>query len=486
MTISSALQNAMSGLRAAGRATDVIANNISNAATEGYARREIDVSSTSKSNHGGVKVNGVIRVTDPAITSARRNAQADHGYAETISGFASRLETTLGTPDDPRALTNQIADFDAALLTASSRPDAEERLTSTIETARGLTETLNAASEAVSDMRGAADSSIDAQVTRLNGALGELKQLNTQIAQTNISGRDDSGLLDLRQTLIDEIHAIVPVNTAARDHGQVALYTQGGAILIDGNPVEIGFTAARGVTPYQTIEGGQLSGLTANGVPLRTSSHNAHISGGTLAAQFEIRDELGTEALSQLDAVARDIITRFQDPAMDPSLTATDAGLFTDEGLFFDPTNEQGLASRLSLNAAVDPQQGGEVWRLRDGLGATTPGPVGQSALLDSMRDALTDLNVPASGDFGTGPLSLSDLANSLMGRVGVQRLSAEQSLSFSAASLHETSQAELAFGVDTDAELQMLVVIEQLYAANARMIDTINEMMDTLMRIGE
>jgi flagellar hook-associated protein 1 FlgK len=72
------------------------------------------------------------------------------------------------------------------------------------------------------------------------------------------------------------------------------------------------------------------------------------------------------------------------------------------------------------------------------------------------------------------------------MGRLGVQRLSAEQSVTFAATSYHETSQAERAFGVDTDSELQNLILVEQHYAANARMLQTINEMMDTLMRIAE
>lgn len=485
MTISSAFQNALSGLRAAGRATDVIASNISNAATDGYARRVLDVSATSATNIGGVQVNGVTRMADPALIGARRNSEADYAYASAINAFSSRLETTLGTPDDERALTNLLSDFDAALLTASSLPEAEERLTAALNIARGVTEVIQSASDEVSVMRSAADSSIDAQVTRLNDALGELQQLNTQIAQTNISGRDDSGLLDLRQTLIDEIHEIVPVHEAARDNGQVALYTQGGAILIDGSPVEIGFSVSNSVTPYQTIEDGHLSGLTANGVALRTGSGNSHIEGGTLAAQFEIRDELGTEALSQLDAVARNLIERFQDPAVDPTLGAGDAGLFTDGGGFFDAVDELGIASRITLNAAVDPQQNGDAWRLRAGIGASSAGDVGDQTLLDALRETIAEPEVPASGDLGTGELNLIGLANGLMGRLGVQRLSSEQSVTFASASLNQTAQAEREYGVDTDSELQMLMLVEQLYAANAQMIETINEMMDTLMRIG-
>lgn len=485
MTISSAFQNALSGLRVAGRASDVIAMNVSNATTEGYARRTLEVSSTSANFVGGVTVDGVVRNSDPALIAARRDAQAELGYTQSVNTFLNRLETTMGTPDDPRALTNLLADLDARLLEASSRPDAAERLQNAIATAGQLVSSFNTTSNEISTMRGEADGNIDAQVTRLNAALEEVEYLNIQIAQTNISGQDDSALRDLRQNVIDEINEIAPVRLAQRDYGKIALYSTGGTVLLDDAARKIDFEASNLVTPYMTIEAGHLSGLSIDGIPLRVGSSNAALPGGTLAAEFAIRDQLGTDALAQIDAAARDLVERFQDPAVDPTLLPGSAGLFTDAGLAFDPADEVGLAQRLALNFAVDPDQGGEAWRLRDGIEAVAPGAVGQSAILDSLRSALSTRRTPASGDFGTGTLTSSDLANSLMSRVGVQRLSADQSLTFASSAYNELIQTERASGVDTDAELQRMIVVEQAYAANARMIATIEEMMDVLMGIG-
>lgn len=42
----------------------------------------------------------------------------------------------------------------------------------------------------------------------------------------------------------------------------------------------------------------------------------------------------------------------------------------------------------------------------------------------------------------------------------------------------------ELADGVDTDAELQRLILVEQAYAANARIIEVVDEMMNDILRI--
>ncbi|THH34806.1 flagellar hook-associated protein FlgK [Aliishimia ponticola] len=485
MTLSSALNNALSGLNVASRATDVIASNISNATTPGYARRTLEVSATSGNLVGGATVTGVIRHSDPALLASRREAEADLGYATAINSFMTNLESALGTADDPGAITNLIADLDARLLEASSRPDATERHAAVVNAANSLITAINTTSDEISQMRSEADASIDAQVTRLNAALQEVEELNGKIAGLNISNEDDSSLIDLRQQVIDEINEIVPVTEAQRDYGGVALYTDAGLILIDGAAREISFDSVNLVTPEMTLEDGNLSGLTMGDLTLRTGSANSSVPGGTLAAQFEIRDELGTSAHEQLDAFARDLIERFQDPAVDPTLAAGDPGLFTDGGFAFDPADEVGIASRISLNAAVDPAQGGESWRLRDGLNAVTSGPVGQASLLNTLRATLSVENTPASGSFGTGAFSLPELASSLLSQVGVDRLSSEQSLSFASATYFEMSQAENAAGVDTDQELQQLMLMEQAYSANARMLQVVSEMMDTLMEIG-
>jgi flagellar hook-associated protein 1 FlgK len=185
-----------------------------------------------------------------------------------------------------------------------------------------------------------------------------------------------------------------------------------------------------------------------------------------------------------LDAIARDLIDRFADPAVDPSLTPGDAGLFTDAGSAFLPANEVGISARLTINPAVDPMQGGEAWRIRDGVGAAAPGAAGDSSLLRSFADALSDNRVPASGSFGSGALSLNGILSSLLSQTGSDLLTAENQVAFTSAHLDELEQNVLEDGVDSDAELQRLILIEQAYAANARIIQTADEMLATLMRI--
>jgi len=363
MSISAAFHSAISGLTAAGRAAEVVSMNIANAQTLGYSRRSLNLSANTVAP--GVRVIGVQRHTDPGIVANRRQSESIFGQSAALAGFYDRFESLVGTATDPTSVAMRIAEFETSLIEAASHPESPQRLESAVGRARDLARTIADASEGLRAMRSQADTAIGVQVDRLNQALKDVQILNTKITATKAGGGETAGLLDQRQMVIDEINVIVPVNVVARDHGQVALFTDGGAILLDGPAATLSFMSVRDTMPEMTIDNGGLSGLEINGVAVRTDSATGALRGGTLSAQFEIRDELAITAQADLDAVARDLIERFETASLDPTAAVGDPGLFTDAGAVFDVTNEIGLAGRLSLNSIVDPDQGGESWRLR-------------------------------------------------------------------------------------------------------------------------
>lgn len=480
MSITGAMNAAMSGLRAAARGTELVSNNISNALTESYGRRELALSSMNYGANGGVRIDGTTRHVNEGVLADRRFADAAHQNIQTAVNFFQTLENVTGVAGDSEGLSGRLAAFEQSLITAASRPDAPERLTDTVIDAKRLIEGLVRASNDVQDMRTRADGQIAKEVDTLNTALQQVEQLNKQIITAQARGGSTPGLLDQRQAVLDTIGAIVPINVVPRDNNSVAIYTDGGAVLLDISAATVGFQRQNTVTAYQTIDNGTLSGLTLNGQDLRMSA----LAGGSLGGQFTVRDTYGVQAQTQLDAIARDLVERFADPALDATRGTGDPGLFTDAGGAFSLIDEVGLSARLSLNAAVDPAAGGEVWRLRDGLAATTPGPAGDAALLNDMRDALDSQRAPASGGFGTGNQSMSDLFSSFSGVLSSTRAGAERDLTFSAARLTEWTDLQLSQGVDTDQELQNLLILEQAYAANARVIQAADDMIETLTRL--
>lgn len=481
MSISGTVASALSGLTVAARAAELVSSNVANARTEGYARRTLELAPRTVGVSGqGVQAVAVLRATDPIITGDRRLAQAGAAERQARADFYAGIESLLGSPEEAGSLTARIAAFDATLIEAASRPDADTRLTAVLDAAKGIIRNLSAAATDVQRARETADGAIGATVRQINDALAGIAAFNAQILSLNSTDRDTSALMDQRQRLIDGIAPLIPLREVDRGSGLIALYSTGGATLIDGDrPAVLGFTAVGVVTAEMTLEGGALSGLTLNGKPI-SAAEGGPLSGGKLSADFALRDQVAPSVQADLDRLARDLVERFADPAVDPTLAPGDAGLFTDLGGPFLPANAAGLSTRLRINPAADPAQGGQIWRVRDGMQATAPGPSGNSRLLVALHDAL---NTPvASG--GAGARSHSVMAAQIVSGIASGRLSAETEAAYSTARADALRVLELENGVDTDRELQDLLMIEQAYAANARVLETVEEMIQLLLGV--
>ncbi len=485
MSISGAMFNAYSGLVAASRTAETISQNVSNAMTDGYGRREVVLSAASIAGQGtGVRVSSISRRVDQAAISDRRLAQSEMSEKKVISNALGRLEKAIGTPGDGGSLSDLVTSFEAALVSAQSRPDSQARQQNILYAASGIVNKLVGISNETQSMRMAADKSIAKQVGVLTDTLARISKLNKNIRVQISSGRSANGLKDQRQLLVDKIADIIPIKTYDRKMGQIAIVSTGGAVLLEGRPAKFGFSKVGIITPDMTIASGALSGLTLNGKPIPIGSGGGLLDGGSLFAQFKLRDTTAPFASNQVDAFARNLMERFEKTGLDPSLSTSDPGLFTDGGSALDITQEVGLAGRIQLNKAVIPSAGGALWRLRDGLAATAPGNTGDRTLLRNFTSTLTSATAPASGQFSPGSTSLADIAGDLSALNGSARLAADEATAFSQGRYQELHAIEMDSGVNTDQEMQKLLLVEQAYAANARVVTTIGQMLKTLMGI--
>jgi flagellar hook-associated protein 1 len=479
MSLSSSFSNALSGLKATSQMAQVVSSNVANAMTDGYGRRQVELS--VRHPFGGVQVDGISRLVDRGIIADRRMAESRMSGQEGMVKSLSRLENLMGATGSDTSLASRIVALERAFISAAGDPSSNVRLALAGDRLADVVKGLHEAETGIRTLRQEADRSIADQVKTLNTALVEVEDLNRDIARGNLTGADTAGLMDRRQIAVDRIASIVPIREMDRANGTIALVTAQGATLLDGSVARIGFTATPTIVPDMTHASGALSGLTINGNLVATPDGVGKLSGGTLGASFMLRDDILVSAQAGLDAVARDLIERFSNPVADPTLLPGSPGLLTDAGLAFDPMNAIGLAGRIAVNAAVDPARGGELFRLRDGAGATTPGPVGDSTRIDAWLAALA---TPRSLATGGSPGSAAVLAAGFISGIGATRLSAEEVLAFSSARWTGLRQSELAMGVDTDAEMQNLLLIEQSYAANARVIQTLDNLMRVLMEL--
>jgi flagellar hook-associated protein 1 len=482
MSLSLALGNALSGLTASSRSAEVVAANVANARTEGYGRRVVELSALSLGGRGaGVRIDGIMRVADRALLSDRRGAEANLAAGNQRLGALQRIEAAWGIGTDGATLDARIAALEKALIGAASDPSSDARLATVVSRLNDLTVTLRSDSAVIRQERERADAAIATEVRTLNTSLRQVEELNSQISKARVAGEDALGLIDERQRVIDRISAIVPVREVERERGMVALFSTTGLTLVDGRAAEVGFVPTPTIIADMTYAGGALGGLTLNGQVIPGGGATGRLTGGTLGANFALRDDILPAQQAALDAVARDLIDRFADPAVDPTLLPGDAGLLTDGGGPFDPLDEPGLAGRMTVNAAVDPALGGGLHRLRDGVNAAIAGPVGQGRQLDAWLDALVSGRPLATGGTIRGA---AGHAAAMSAALGAARLDTENDVGFAAARFNGLRESELSLGVDTDAEMQALLLIEQSYAANARVIETVDFLIRRLMEI--
>ena len=489
MTLTRALSNANTGLAAAAFRADVAANNIANANTPGYVRRTAVLAENVTAGQGnGVRTVGVSRSQDLALSAERRQAEASAGRADILSRAYTELNQALGEPDDPNGLFSSYQGFETALRELSLTPESVALQNTLFVATDQLASQFNDLSSLAQQQRLDADAAIADAVSTVNSKLQEIEKLNGDIAGLNEQSGEAAALEDRRQLLIDEISQFIPVKQIPDGKGTINLITNEGVFLLAGTAQEITFNQATSIPPDATYNNGSgvLSGISVNGQNLTPGSTSTFaVQSGLIAGFFSVRDEVAPNFQNQLDNLAADLISRFSDDSLDPTKTPGAPGIYTDNGAALDPLNITGLAGRISVNAAVDPNQGGLVSRFRDGLGATTEGPSGDATALTNLLGAFTAKQTAPSGIGLTGSLSSIENVAGVTSFIGEERVRADAVLSSATARAEILSDAELAeTGVDTDQELQSLLLIEQAYAANARVIQTVSDMINRLLEI--
>ena len=469
MSLTYALGSALSGLDVASRRAGVVSENVAGAGRPGFGRRTLEIRPASP-HLPGVRTT-VLRHEDAAAVALRRAAESQLGASRDPIAFWRNIEAALGEPGDGSGLFDRLASFEARLIEASAQPVSEARLSAAVDAASRFADGIRATSNAIVTARREAEGDIAATVDRLNDDLQAIADLNARIASIDAVGAATARLQDQRSLLVDGVTEVVDIRVLPRASGAVALISAGGHVLLDGRAAEISFDPAVDVTPNRAIGAG-LRGLAIDGRPLPGDGVSG-LGGGRLSGLFALRDVEAPRAQAEIDAFAAEVVARFSGPNADPSLAPGMPGIFeADPG--------PGAAGTFSVTSSVSV----EPWRLRDGVAATVADPVADGEVLARLLKRLSDVSTPAGGALGNRPRSLSGLTSDLTSRAS-RTLSDHQGAAMRATALRDAAAArERESGVDIDEEMRRLIEIEQSYAAAARVVETVGDMMDRLTRI--
>jgi flagellar hook-associated protein 1 len=483
MPLSTALNIAQNSLFSVTRRVGVVARNVTDAGNENYARRI----ALTESNAPGTRVTTIRRAVDIELARANRQAISNGSAQETLASRLDQLQGVLNGPDGAQSHTALLTELHNRLQTWSASPSNTLLANSALEDAKQLAATVRNGSGAVQAMRAQADAEIAGEVSRLNGLLSRFQEVNSEIVNGTLGGRDVNDLGDVRDGLLKDIASIVPISTITRPGDDMMLVTSGGATLFETIPRKVTFT------PVPAYAAGMTgNGVRIDGVPLAAGAGANSSAAGSIAALMQLRDDVTIGIQSQLDEVARGLVETFaeRDPSGGPLPPL--AGLFTWTGAPALPpsgTVMTGMAASLTVNAAFDPAFGGSMMLLRDGGAngaAYVENVIGAASFADRLIDFGLVMETPIAFDPATvtgASVSLLSYSSQASGWLDGLRSEATAAASAKEAlSLRLAEKLSNATGVNIDEEMAQLVELEHSYEASSRIIKAVDEMLASLL----
>ncbi|SHO63224.1 flagellar hook-associated protein 1 FlgK [Pseudoxanthobacter soli DSM 19599] len=466
MSLSLALNTAKSSMASVSAQISTSAKNISGATDATYSRK---IAATTTTADGSVRYTTVRRAQDTALYNKMLGATSSAAEKDALLNGLDRLADTVGDTENEGSPASKIQALANTLTQYANLPSDQDRAASAVTAAKDLAATLNDATSTVTSVRQQADADMASSVENINDLLGQFQDLNNAVIRGTVAGADISTQLDQRDAVLAKISEELGVTTVTRGNNDMAIYTDSGVTLFETTARKVEFNQTTAYSPATVgnavyIDGVQVTGAGAS-MPLQS---------GKLVGLATLRDEVAPTYQAQLDEVARGLIDTFQDGGAD--------GLFTKTG----SVTGVGLAGAIVVNAAVDPDQGGNPVLLRDGIN-TDYNPDDAASFSDrlfALTGALSATRTDYSAAAGIGTTgTLAGFASSSVGWLQNLRSDTTSSSQYQNTLLSNASEAlSNVTGVNLDDEYALQLSLEQSYTASAKLMSVVQKMFDDLL----
>jgi flagellar hook-associated protein 1 FlgK len=495
MSLSQALNTARSIFNNTGTQSSTVSNNIANASNANYTRRLASLATS----FSGASVVQILRAQEGRLQSQYLSTTSQDAAQQRLLRGLEDIKATMGGNDYETSPSTYLSALQKALQSYASSPTSTTAAQSAIAAAQDVVTALNNAMHSLQGIRAAADQEIGSNVATLNDLLSQFKTANDAVKSADPGRRQQADAMDTRDGLLKQISGIVGTTAVTRAGNDMAIYTSDGTPIFD--------TVAR--TVFFRPTNGCSAGSTGNkvyidGAPLAAGSGARTTGQGTLQALLQIRDTIAPTYQSQLDEIGRSLVTMFSENYVnsgniaDPLNNTKAPGLFVwtrSDGIAGGtPTSGtviNGIAGTIAINSAFVTSRGGNPGRLRDGganganFSVNTTGASGNSGQLDAYATAMdADVSFDPTTGVDTTSSILEYAANSV-GWVENYRSGASAAADTTAAAQSRSSQAYSdGTGVNLDEELSLLMDIEQSYKAGTKILNAVDEMLQSLLQI--
>lgn len=232
-----------SGVRAYQSALSVIGENIANATTKGYARRDPtlieqtggagrQIYYAANSIGQGVAFTGVLRQWDDFRAAEVRVSTSEAGRTNSTIVWLDRIEKALSGANIGSALTKFFNATDGVAADPTGIAPRTGMLDAAGGVAAAFTTTANGLATIDSDLRASAGLAVG----QLNNYALGLAEANAGLARVRAGSNEQAQLMDQRDRMIDAMSELGSIHVAMDDRGiaTVKLNDGGGAVLVQG------------------------------------------------------------------------------------------------------------------------------------------------------------------------------------------------------------------------------------------------------------
>ena len=473
-SLGSILSIARTAMQTQQLAMQTTGHNIANANTEGYSAQQVrtaaqDPQGFSYGYEGtGVSVQGITRSRDALLDQQYRSSAANQGQYTTTSNVLGRVESVFGEPSGS-SLSSALDAFWSSWSDLSTNPTSDVARTAVRAKGQALAQTFNDIASQLDTVAASSRDALRTGTVTVNGLLGDIAKLNSSIVASEAGNRDANDLRDERDRKLDQLSQLMNLKTVERDDGSVAVYT-GGHMLVD-----------RDVVHAISITGSPQLGIVAQGDPTPING-----VGGSLGANVDALNTTLPAVRANIDALAGSVVREVN--AIHSSGTAYSGNppVGRAAGNFFLQNGAVGTGDVAQTAAGIrlDPSLSDVTSVVASSGTSTGPGNNDVASQLAALRE----------GSLAIYDGSGTAIATSSIGafyRSAMTDLGTEVSQANGLATMHQavTSQAqarrESVSGVATDEELVNLIKQQQAYAAAARLVNAVDQMMQSLLAIG-
>ncbi|MHC5269574.1 flagellar hook-associated protein FlgK [Enterococcus sp. LJL98] len=475
------LGTATRGMNANQTALQTSGHNIANINTDGYSRQRVRMQTEQPYLMAGVgtigmgvRTTGVDRIVDNFIRTQSQGAYSKYRFFEQKANALGQLEQYMNEPSETGVI-HQLSVMHDSWAKLGSNPELGTSKTLVVENSSSFADMVNQTTNQINQLKNEMVDSIEKDVLDLNEKLKELDILNGQIYDLASQNTVPNDLLDRRDSLLKDLSGLAEIHSEFDMYGRVSSLKIGGKatgteVLTIGERKEISVVTGS-EDPSQTISLGgnaqKKSEIAGEKLPLGTIVIADTSTNPATVETIEVKQgEIGgyQEATKEVTARLAELQTFIQSVADTLNQTyRAEAGedffTFTTEG-------------KLEVNPNLRENPTNLIVGKADANGVRQPGD-------GSLATAIGQLFNQKDGDH----LTFADRYNSIVTKNGISKQQADNTADAQLTVLNQLEyKNESVSGVNINEEVSDVMRFSQAFQANARVLQTISEMLDTLI----